>query len=851
MTEPEYICDTSRMRKAPPRSRYHWLFALLLMAAFAGALWQHGHAGLTVGLLTAVPFFAASVYLPYRWVNSLARAIANCFIFCGAVGWAVWRARENCPDLIMVEGLCIASLIFMAGGRPKDYFYLFFISIFLLIYGALIPRMAHLYLTAIAIVLLLFLAFSSRAAALAGVPPIREIRSKWRRIWHPMVIQILLAAVAFWYIFALMPLKNNDAPGLFETSFLTERDTALPPEISSWLRPKKIKISEKADKVIEPNEKAQKPTQPDEKGTPANLRDPVSKSIIEGNGSGSQGQDLVFYVKSGVKLYHLARLYDVYDGTQWKASPRLERVRIRDYNVKAAVRTLLVDQKYTLVKLISRRLYGGFRPYSFFSENNASMALNRSLKSSFYGAELQETPSEMPLTYNVSVQLLIPLAPPEIHSAKPDASSPQEPEPSAKARGKKRKAAKKTLPPDPAWVESISKQNYLTLPHKKISARVRDLASRITAGNLTPYGKALALRDHLRKTYPYRLEAQPVPPGKEPADYFLFELKQGHCEYFACALAVLARSAGLPSRVAVGFSPGNYNTLSNMFEIYEYHAHAWTQIYIERLGWLTMDATPPSAIQSRTLPTGLGQLRDPFDDEWRITPPELTEKTQQFLKNELLANLRKKDDLSTIDSALVEMVKAQEQIQEKVENKYAGAMKEIKKSGRTGFLFRMKQLWRRFSNSFKSMFSSLYDFLFTSWPVILSALMLCWFGYRFFRMCFILCRRQFKSGRIKKLRKKAGELCRTDPRQAVLDIYTALRLSLELAGYERGTLELLDFADRLGSVNRDLGESARIIFLLYYKAEYSSIPLSGADAEKAIARYDSLRCDSGSSFVQQ
>ncbi|MBQ6598155.1 MAG: hypothetical protein IJH79_11440 [Lentisphaeria bacterium] len=76
-SEPEYICDTSRMRPTPPHSRLHWLFALLLMTAVGGALWQHGHAGLTIGLLAAVPFFAASVYLPYRCVNSLARAIST------------------------------------------------------------------------------------------------------------------------------------------------------------------------------------------------------------------------------------------------------------------------------------------------------------------------------------------------------------------------------------------------------------------------------------------------------------------------------------------------------------------------------------------------------------------------------------------------------------------------------------------------------------------------------------------------------------------------------------------------------------------------------------------------------
>ena len=163
------------------------------------------------------------------------------------------------------------------------------------------------------------------------------------------------------------------------------------------------------------------------------------------------------------------------------------------------------------------------------------------------------------------------------------------------------------------------------------------------------------------------------------------------------------------------------------------------------------------------------------------------------------------------------------------------------KSQQSGTLFRLKQIWDRFSNYFQSTFSSLYDFLFSTWLVFLTALLLLFFGYRFFRLYFIRRRWLSKAVRVKELRKTAEECSQTDPRQAILDIYTALRFSLELSGQERGTLELLDFADRLAAVNRNLSESARVIFLLYYKAEYSSLTLTAADAAKAIALYDSIR----------
>ena len=826
------------MRKFPPHSPFHWLFAVLLMISIAGALWQHGHAGLTIGLLAAVPVFAASVYLPYRWVPALVRSIANCVLFGCALGWAVWRMKANFPDLVMIEGLCIASLIFMAGGKHRDYFYLFFISIFLLIYGSLVPRMTHLYLSAAAMVVLLVIGLFFRSDTLAGKPPVREIRSRPARRWHHAVIQLILSGFFFWYIFALMPLKNNDVPGLFETSFLTTRETMLPMELGKWLRPKKIQIRPDA-KMVYTRPSESKPTEKGEQGTPADIPDQTSKSIIDGGGS-SQGEDLVFYTKSDVKLYHLARLYDSYDGVQWKATPRLEKVRIRDYGTKANVRSHFAEQKYTLVKFISKRLYSGFRPVNF-SPDDAIASFTKNVRASFYGAEMQNLPSEPPLKYVTSVQILMPLKPPEISSGEPETPPPPPPPPPKKGKAKKRRPPKKVkLPPDPDWVETISKQNYLQLPRKKISPRVRDLAARIAKNNLTPYGKALALRDYLRQNYTYKLQAEPVPPGKEPADYFLFELKEGHCEYFACALAVLARSAGLPARVATGFSPGNFNTLSNMFEIYEYHAHAWTQIYVQPIGWLTMDATPPSEIVSRTLPAGIGSLRDPFDDEWRITPPELTEKTQEFLKQDLLKRLEKKDELSKIDSTLVEMVKAQEKIQEKVKEKYDGTVKQLKKSSESGRIYQLKQFWRKFTALFGRTFTSVYDFLFSTWILLLPGVLLLIVGYKFIGMCHFNWRRKNKYTRIGQLRKEAEELAASDPRQSVLDIYTALRFSLELAGYDRGTMELLDFSESLAETGRSLSEGARVIFILYYKAEYSSRMLTAQDAARAIALYDSV-----------
>ena len=85
----------------------------------------------------------------------------------------------------------------------------------------------------------------------------------------------------------------------------------------------------------------------------------------------------------------------------------------------------------------------------------------------------------------------------------------------------------------------------------------------------------------------------------------------------------MSRAVGLPARLATGFSPGNYNVLTGCFEVYEYHGHAWTQIFVEHCGWLTFDGVPPGQLQLQTTPSLVGSFMDPFGDEWSAFPPEL------------------------------------------------------------------------------------------------------------------------------------------------------------------------------------------------------------------------------------
>lgn len=135
-------------------------------------------------------------------------------------------------------------------------------------------------------------------------------------------------------------------------------------------------------------------------------------------------------------------------------------------------------------------------------------------------------------------------------------------------------------------------RRYLQLP--ALPERVLNLARELTAGAATPYAKAEAVMRHLR-TFRYTLDLKGSSKD-EPLDEFLFELKEGHCEYFSTAMAVLLRAAGVPTRNVNGFLGGDYNPYGRYWVVRQGDAHSWVEVYLgERLGWVPFDPTPPDA----------------------------------------------------------------------------------------------------------------------------------------------------------------------------------------------------------------------------------------------------------------
>src|SRR5919112_874508 len=122
--------------------------------------------------------------------------------------------------------------------------------------------------------------------------------------------------------------------------------------------------------------------------------------------------------------------------------------------------------------------------------------------------------------------------------------------------------------------------------------RTRELASRLTAGTTKPYDAVYKMNEYLKRSYPYDLSIPPQDQDMDAVEYFLFEQKRGYCEQFSSSLAVMARSLGIPARVATGYAPGEYNPFTGLYEIRASDAHAWVEVYFPGYGWSTFDPTP-------------------------------------------------------------------------------------------------------------------------------------------------------------------------------------------------------------------------------------------------------------------
>ncbi|MNN01609.1 Protein-glutamine gamma-glutamyltransferase [compost metagenome] len=132
---------------------------------------------------------------------------------------------------------------------------------------------------------------------------------------------------------------------------------------------------------------------------------------------------------------------------------------------------------------------------------------------------------------------------------------------------------------------------------------VRQLAEKVTAKGKTPYEKMVLLQDYLKMTYTYTNTPDlSRKVHKDLVEGFLFDIKEGYCDYFSTSMVTMARSIGMPARWVKGFSTGHQDSRGpeylnrapeGPYTVTNADAHSWAEVYFgEDYGWVTFEATP-------------------------------------------------------------------------------------------------------------------------------------------------------------------------------------------------------------------------------------------------------------------
>jgi transglutaminase-like putative cysteine protease len=156
---------------------------------------------------------------------------------------------------------------------------------------------------------------------------------------------------------------------------------------------------------------------------------------------------------------------------------------------------------------------------------------------------------------------------------------------------------------------------YTQLP-RSFDARVGQLAANVAQGATTTIDIARRIESHLRTSYSYSLNLKRTNDGEPVAD-FLFNVRAGHCEYFASAMTLMLRTQGIPARLVNGFQMGEYSEISDFYTVRQSDAHSWVEVYFPQHGWLAFDPTPAA---------GLSQ----YENNWLATLRHFSESVEMF-----------------------------------------------------------------------------------------------------------------------------------------------------------------------------------------------------------------------------
>jgi len=125
----------------------------------------------------------------------------------------------------------------------------------------------------------------------------------------------------------------------------------------------------------------------------------------------------------------------------------------------------------------------------------------------------------------------------------------------------------------------------------------------------------------LRVNYTYTTTITTPPPGVDRVEWFLFQGKQGYCEYYASSMIIMLRHLGIPSRLAGGYAPGTLDPVTGKYVVKESSAHAWPEVYFPQYGWINFEPTPSQAVITHEEPkSGATEVPTPAPTDDGPTP---------------------------------------------------------------------------------------------------------------------------------------------------------------------------------------------------------------------------------------
>lgn len=159
----------------------------------------------------------------------------------------------------------------------------------------------------------------------------------------------------------------------------------------------------------------------------------------------------------------------------------------------------------------------------------------------------------------------------------------------------------------------LSHYRYLQTPDN-LDPRISTLAASIVvqANASNRYDAAKAIESYLQNAYGYSMEMKAG--GSDPLADFLFNVKAGHCEYFATAMTIMLRTRGVAARLVNGFTAGEYNEAAGAYTVRNSNAHSWVEVYFPATrSWVTFDPTPPAG-RSDPVRTGLAAQLEKYGE---------------------------------------------------------------------------------------------------------------------------------------------------------------------------------------------------------------------------------------------